>query len=263
MRAALFAAVAVLLAAPAARADTHYGGAGVFEGRPAAPYTSMVRKDDGRIVMRVVIVYKCRKAPSIEVVARLTGTTPDGTSFTAAGRTRAQHRVLRFTASGTLTADAVSGTVRLAGCGGFKRPLALRAASAPAGPAALPAAGTTFNGLSAQVAAGVRLPVTLRVAKSGRVYGTWTSTMKCGKAVIPAGSSMPPTKIKPDGSFLDDKPYTVRYVDGSSDRFRIRFEGRFLADGVVGTLRSRMQRHKKGHRYVACDSGTQTWSARS
>ncbi len=73
---------------------------------------------------------------------------------------------------------------------------------------------------------------------------------------------MPPTKLKADGSFLDIKPYTIRYTDGSSERYRIRFEGRFLADGVVGTLRVRMQRRKKGNSYYACDSGTQTWAAR-
>ena len=67
----------------------------------------------------------------------------------------------------------------------------------------------------------------------------------------------------PDGTFLDDKPYTVRYRDGSSERYRIRFEGRFLADGVVGTLRARMQTRKKGKSYYPCDSGTQTWSARA
>ena len=32
-------------------ADTHYGGSGLYNGRPAAPYTSMVRKDDGSIRM--------------------------------------------------------------------------------------------------------------------------------------------------------------------------------------------------------------------
>jgi hypothetical protein len=107
------------------------------------------------------------------------------------------------------------------------------------------------------------MPVSVRVAASGRVYGIWTATMKCGpKAVLAMASSMPPIKVKADGSFLDDKPYTVRYTDGSSDRFRIRFEGRFLADGVVGTLRARMQTRKKGKRYYPCDSGTQTWTAR-
>ena len=72
--------------------------------------------------------------------------------------------------------------------------------------------------------------------------------MKCGpKAVLATGGSMPPTTIKADGTFLDDKPWTVRYTDGSSERFRVRFEGRFLADGVVGTLRARMQTRKKGN----------------
>ena len=92
-----------------------------------------------------------------------------------------------------------------------------------------------FNGLSGQLAGSVFMPVTLRVARNGRVYGIWTATMKCGpKAVVSMGSSIPPTAVKADGTFLDDKPYTVRYRDGSSERYRIRFEGRFLADGAWG-----------------------------
>jgi hypothetical protein len=110
---------ALLVAAPAAHADTHYGGAAVSKGRPAGPYTALVRKDDGRIVMRITSVFQCRKEPSGEFVARLTGRTPDGAAFTASGRTRLDRRVLRFTAPGTLTADAVTGTVRLAGCSGY------------------------------------------------------------------------------------------------------------------------------------------------
>jgi hypothetical protein len=263
---ALIAAAGIALAAaPAARADTQYGGAGLFKGRPAAPYTSMVRTDDGRIQMRVLIVFKCGKEPSAETVARLVGTSPDGVAFTAAGQTRSNRHLLRFTVTGTLTPDAVTGTAKLkvSGCRGFTRQLSLRAAGAPAGAPAVPAPGTAFNGLSGQLAGAVRMPVTLRVAKSGRVYGTWLATMRCGpKAVAAMGSSIPPIRIKPDGTFLDDTPYTIRYVDGSSERYRIRFEGHFLADGAVGTLRARMQTHKKGARYYPCDSGTQTWAAR-
>jgi hypothetical protein len=260
----LLAVAALLVAAPAARADTHYGGSGLYKGRPAAPYTSMVRKDDGSIRMRVLVVFKCGKQPIIDTVARLSGRTPDGANFTASGRTRSGGHLLRFSVTGTLTPDAVAGTFRMRGCAGFRRPLSLRAASAPAGPAAIPPPGTTFSGLSGQVAGGVRMPVFLRVARNGRVYAGWMATMKCGpKAVVPSATSMPSTKLNPDGSFSDTKPYTVRYVDGSSDRFRIRFEGRFLTDGVVGTLRVRMQTRKKGHRYYPCDSGTQTWTARA
>jgi hypothetical protein len=263
----LVVAAGLVLAAPAAaRADTHYGGAGLVKGRPGAPYTSMVRKDDGRIQMRVLTVPVCRGTTYYDVVARLSGRTTDGSTFTATGRTKAGGHRVRFTVTGTMSAEAVTGKVRLrsASCRTFTRTLSLRAQGAPAGAPAVPPPGTVFNGLSGQLAGSVFMPVTLRVAKNGRVYGIWTATMKCGpKGVASMGSSIPPTAVKPDGTFLDDKPYTVRYRDGSSERYRIRFEGRFLADGVVGTLRARMQTRKKGKRYYPCDSGTQTWSARA
>ena len=133
------------------------------------------------------------------------------------------------------------------GCPGYTRPVSLRSESAPVGAPAAPPASTLFSGLSGQSAAGVRLPVSVRVAASGRVYAIWTATMKCGpKAVVALGDRDAADELKADGSFLDDEPYTVRYTDGSSERYRIRFEGRFLADGVVGTLRVRMQTRKKG-----------------
>jgi hypothetical protein len=266
MRALLVAAAMLAVSAPAASADTQYGGSAIVKGSLAAPYLGFVRHDDGRISARATVPYQCRKYRNSNLIVRLRGATADGVNFTATGTTRigALGR-LRVTLTGTLAPDAVSGKakVNLRGCPGYTRSLSLRGESAPAGVPAVPPAKTVFNGLSSQAAAGVRMPVTLRVAANGRVYATWTATMKCGpKAVLSMGSSMPPTTIKPDGTFLDDKPYTIRYSDGSSDRFRIRFEGRFLADGVVGTLRARMQTRKKGKRYYPCDSGTQTWAAR-
>ena len=50
--------------------------------------------------------------------------------------------------------------------------------------------------------------------------------------------------------------FTIRYTDGSRERYRVSFKGRFLADGVTGTLRARMQTRKPGKRYYPCDSGT-------
>ena len=266
MKALLIAAAMLAVGAPAAHADTNYGGSALVNGAPAAPYIGLVRHDDGRIAVRVAIAYKCRDVHNSNIVARLSGRTADGVNFSASGSTRWQGLGrLRFTVTGTLAPDSVAGKVKLSvrGCPGYTRPLSLRSESAPVGAAAAPPVSTLFSGLSGQSASGVRLPVSVRVAASGRVYAIWTATMKCGpKAVIGTGVGMPPTKLKADGSFLDTKPYTIRYTDGSSERYRIRFEGRFLADGVVGTLRVRMQRRKKGNSYYACDSGTQTWAAR-
>lgn len=266
MRVLLVAAAMLAVSAPVASADTNYGGAAVVKGSIGVPLVGLVRHDDGRISARLAIAYACRGHRNSNVVARMVGKTTDGVNFSASGSTRMSGLGrLRFTLTGTLAPDAVSGTVKLSvrGCRGYTRSISLRSESAPVGAPAAPPRSTVFTGLTSQAAAGVRLPVALRVAANGRVYGSWTATMKCGpKAVIAMASAIPPTTIKPDGTFLDDKPYTIRYTDGSSDRFRIRFEGRFVSDGVVGTLRARMQTRKKGHSYYACDSGPQTWAAR-
>lgn len=266
MRAVLVAAALLALSAPAAQADTNYGGAAVDEGSLAPPLIGLVRHDDGRIGARLALTYQCRDHLDVNVVARLTGKTTDGVNFSATGSTRMRGLGrLRFTLTGTLAPDAVNGKVKLTvrGCRGFTYPISLRNESAPAGAPAAPPKATMFYGLSSQAASGFRLPVALRVAANGRVYGYWTATMKCGpKAVLAAAGAMPQTTLKPDGTFLDDKPYSIRFTDGSSQRFRVRFEGRFVADGVVGTLRARMQIRKKGHSYYPCDSKTQTWAAR-
>ena len=110
----------------------------------------------------------------------------------------------------------------------------------------------------------MRLPVAVRVAKNGRMYSFWQVTMRCGpKAVVAFGNVTPTTTVKADGTFSRNETFTIRYADGSSERYRVSFKGRFLADGAVGTLRARMQTRKKGKRYYPCDSGTQTWAART
>ena len=191
MRVLLVAAAALLVSAPAASADTSYGGSALVKGSLAAPYIGLVRHDDGRISGRLAIAYRCRSHFSSNLVARLTGKTADGVNFTAAGSTRLSGvGRLRYTLTGTLAPDAVGGKVKLSvrGCRGYTRPFSLRTESAPAGAPAAPPKSTVFAGLTSQAAAGVRLPVVVRVAANGRVYGTWTATMKCGpKAVLAAG----------------------------------------------------------------------------
>jgi hypothetical protein len=56
--------------------------------------------------------------------------------------------------------------------------------------------------------------------------------------------------------------FTLRFDDGSSDRYRVTFAGHFLADGAAGTLRVRMHTRQRGKHFYPCDSGTQTWTAR-
>ena len=86
----LFIATATLvLSAPTAQADTQYGGTGLYKGnRPAAPSISLLRRDNGQIAARVLLSASCRGWANHNMVIRVTGSTPDGASFTASGKTR-------------------------------------------------------------------------------------------------------------------------------------------------------------------------------
>ena len=53
---------------------------------------------------------------------------------------------------------------------------------------------------------------------------------------MPLYNHSPTAKIKPDGTFSRTESFTIQYTDGSSERYRVSFKGRFLADGVIGTL---------------------------
>ncbi len=265
----LVAAAALLAAAPAtAVADTHYGGSGVYKATQlTSPSASVVLHDDGRISARLAVGVRCGKIFTSGVVVRLRGRI-NGGSFTASGRARwSGIGTMRFTLTGTLAGDSGTARARLRtrrGCRDIRySPIALRTQSAPAGAPAVPAPGSLFFGLTNQTVGGTRMPVAVRVAKNGRVYAYWQAGMNCrGQGTIPVFNVTPTTRVRPDGTFSRRETYTVRYTDGYSERYRVRFTGRFLADGVVGTLNARMQGHKRGRRYVPCSSGVQSWAAR-
>jgi hypothetical protein len=142
----------------------------------------------------------------------------------------------------------VNARVRKSGCKGYTQPFVLRTESAPAGAPAVPAAG-------------LRLPLSLRVTKNGRVYAVWQAMMTCGRVRIGVLDFTPSRAIKADGTFGGSQTYTIRYR-GFSERYRVTFSGQFLADGARGTLRARMQFRDGKRRYVPCLSGQQTWTAR-
>ncbi len=255
----------MLVAAPAtAVADTYYGGGAQREGRPLLPSISLVLRDNGRIAGRVSVTYSCRGRSRLDLVARLKGAA-NGPAFTATGTTtmRGVGR-LRWRLTGTLSSDAATGTVRLRvrGCRGYTRPFVLRTPSAPVGAPALPARATVWHGLTSQSAGGVRLPVTLRVARNGRIYASWSVKMRCGRATVSWSNATPVTTVRADGSFSRTERFSIRYSDGSRERYRVNFRGRFLTDGVTGNLSARMQTYKRGKRYFPCYSGLQTWAAR-
>jgi hypothetical protein len=256
----------LLAAAPPAYADTQYGGTASLRNAPAGPAMTLVRRDSGRIDVRMTVAYQCKNRSFTNRIVRLTGTTPDGLNFTAAGKTRMQARgTVRFAMTGVLAADSVSGqwVMSLKGCPKFTRDLVLRTESAPAGAPALPPASSLFNGLTGQTVGGIRLAITLRVTTKGRVWSRWEAEQKCGpKGHQSMSNDTPTTTIKADGTFTRNETYTIRYRGGGTERFRVTLTGRFLADGAVGTLRARSQYREPGKRYYPCDSGTQTWAAR-
>jgi len=225
------------------------------------PSVSLVLRTDGVILARVAFPYACHGHRNSSLVARLTGRA-NGAAFTATGSTKPLRGVprLRFTLTGTFAADGGSGKIRLRarGCRGYTRSVVFRAESAPAGAPALPARNSLLLGVSAQTAASVRLPVVLRVAKNGRVYAVWQVSLNCGRGHITRGDVTPSRKIKADGTFGGSQTYRIRFSDGITERYRVDFRGRFLADGAVGTLR--MTVSTKG--YKPCRSGTVAWTAR-
>jgi hypothetical protein len=264
----LLALAALLVAAPAAQADTYYGGVSALRNAPAGPAISLVRHDDGSVTARLGVAYRCRRHTFTNYIVRLKGSTADGVNFTATGSTR-MRGIGRFraTITGTLAPDSVAGKITSGAPNypKYTRDVVLRGDTAPAGAPALPAASTLFAGMTGQATGGFRLAVGLRVTTKGRVWARWQVHMKCG----PRGGSnsivndTPTTSIKPDGSFSRSEVYTIRWTDGSRERFRVRFQGQFRADGVSGTLRARSTRRGGGTRWYPCDSGTQTWAART
>jgi hypothetical protein len=261
MKSLLIAVAALLVAAPAASADTKYGGGTVRGTKLYGPSVSLLRKDDGTIIGRLAYAYRCRRQTNFpNVLTRVTGRA-NGASFTVKGRQRLGGHTLRYTLTGSFTADGAAGRIHRTGCAGFTRDFALRAAAAPAGAPAVPPRNSIFFGVTSQTHGLAPLAVVLRVAHNGRVYGNWTAVMKCGPTFWWTNGT-PPTKIKPDGTFSRSEHFTVGYRDGTSETYRVRFAGRFLADGVTGTLRMSMQFHNNGKRYKTCRSGVQTWSAR-
>ncbi|WP_157592669.1 hypothetical protein [Solirubrobacter soli] len=262
----VFATATLGLSAPTAQADTQYGGTGLYKGNiPAAPSISLVRRDNGQVAARVLLSARCRGYANYNMVIKVAGSTPDGASFTAAGKAKlGRPGSVRVTLSGTLAPDSVSGSarVRFPGCKGYTQPFVLRTESAPAGAPAIPAPGTLMQGFTSQTAAGLRLPVSLRVAKNGRVYALWQAVMRCGRAAIALGDYTPSRKVHPDGTFGGSQSYVLRYR-GYSEHYRVTFKGQFRADGVTGTLRARVYYKEEGRRRsVNCVSGTRTWSAR-
>lgn len=261
----LISATATLLtSAPAAHADTQYGGTGLYKGtRPANPSISLLHRDDGRIAGRVVVGARCRGYANYSLVVRISGRTADGVNFNANGRTRLGRGYVRVTLTGTLAADAATGTarVRTTGCRTYRNPFTLRTPSAPAGAAAVPAPGTLMFGTTSQAVGAMALPVTIRVAKNGRVAMSSQTLVQCSRIRLPVLDFTPTRAVRPDGTFGGTQRYTIRYKD-LRESYSVTVRGAFLADGATGTINVTLRQRDSKGRYPLCRSGQQTWAAR-
>jgi hypothetical protein len=248
----------------AAHAETFYGGVVVKNGRQYGPAIGLTLKDDGSIAGRILLTYRCGRKSLIYNVAVKVAGRANGASFTAKGRRQLGKGagLLRYTLTGTLTADGATGRLRLRNqCGSPNLNFVLKAAAAPAGTPAVPPRSTLFHGLTSQTVAGVRLPISLRVAGNGRVYLNEYVQGDCGRFSWPLSNAMVPTTVKADGTFGRTEHWHLRYGDGSLERYTVQTAGRFLTDGAAGTVRIRMT-YRKGRARARCDTGVVNWAAR-
>jgi hypothetical protein len=108
----------------------------------------------------------------------------------------------------------------------------------------------------------VRLPISLSVTHTGKVWGHWDAMLSCRPGSYPVSNLTPQTQIRPDGTFSRSEHFAIRYSTGVVHHFAVKLTGAFRSDGVSGTLRARVRFTKRGYRYRPCASGTQTWAAR-
>ena len=264
---------AALALAPSAQATigTSYGGA-TFDARSRLSATSVAlqHRADGSVIGHVGTSIDCGRRGSWVNLAFRVRSGPTGDAFTAGDslRLRGRSRVI-VTVTGTMAPTSASGTVsyrftrKLKDCRQIPtRRFIARTASNPSGAPSIPPGTSVRLGFTSQSRAGLQLPMALQVRPRGRrVNALWQATLRCGRGRIHITNFSRLARIRPDGRFKRNERFTIRYTTGGREHFRIRFRGRFLADGVRGTLRVRMQFTKPGAQYVPCDSGTRRWTA--
>jgi hypothetical protein len=246
-------------------AGTQYGGSAVDpKSRTVAPMLGLLVRPDGRISARASTGYSCRKHTYGWIYIRMSGKA-EGAAISATGHTRLPGTgTMQVSLQGTADGQNATGTVsvRVRGCRGWSFPFTLHSETAPAGPAAAPPPSSNFTGMTAQAAAGVRLPVSVSVTHNGKVWAVWDASASCHPKTFPVTNVTPTTTVKPDGTFTRSERFKIRYTDGVTYHYAVRLTGAFHSDGVSGTLRASVRFTKPGHRYRPCSSGTQTWAAR-
>ena len=198
----------------------------------------------------------------------------DGSAFSARGASRVRGLRLRYAwvLTGVVSGQTVTGELRISGvrrragrrirCSRHAtRRFQARVGAAPAGApaAARPAAG--YLGVSEIAIGGMPGPVVLRTTRDGRkVAARWNAIARCERGPRERLVNFTPaTRIGAAGGFVRRERFTVRYSDAVV-RYRVRFGGRFLADGAAGRLRMRAVVMDRRRRVLTrCDTGTRGW----
>ena len=104
----------------------------------------------------------------------------------------------------------------------------------------------------------------LRTTRDGaKVAARWNAIARCRRGPSERlGNFTPATRVRPDGSFERRERFSVRYADALV-RYRVRFAGRFQADGAQGELRMRARVFdRRGRRLrTRCDTRRRRWQA--
>lgn len=200
----------------------------------------------------------------------------DGSSVSARGASRVPALRLRYAweLSGVVSGQTVAGELRIAGvrrrdgrriaCTRHPtRPFQARVGAPPAAAPAAARPAAAYAGMSAIRIGDLPAPVVLRTTRDGRkVAARWNAIARCGRGPRERLVNFTPaTRIGAAGGFLRRERFTVRYADAVV-RYRVRFGGRFLAEGAAGRLRMRATvLDRRGRVLTRCDTGTRGWHA--
>jgi hypothetical protein len=278
-------ALGLLVAIPAAaraQAPSYGGGSLPYTKTPRTfnPSVGIVLQPRGqRLAFRFDTFLLCGRSAHEAVGRRLVALagaslSAHGASVVRSGRVRLEYG---WSLQGTVAGQTVTGSLRIAGRRRIgrgrwircrrrpERGFQARLATPPAGSPARPRPASSYYGLSdIQIVDGLRAPVVLRTTRDGaRVAARWNAIARCRRgAAERLGNFTPATRVRPDGSFARSERFSVRYADALV-RYRVRFAGRFQADGAQGKLRMRARVfERRGRRLrTRCDTGRRRWRA--
>jgi hypothetical protein len=278
---AIVALAGLLAAAPGiaqAQSPAYGGGSLPYTAVPRGfkPSVGIALQPRGdRVALRFDTTLLCGRR-TLEAVGRALAAF-DGSSFSARGATRVRGQRLGYawTLSGILSGQTATGELRIAGrrrrdgrwvsCN--RRPtrrFEARVGGPPAGPPAAARPAAAYVGMSdIGIGDGLPAPVVLRTTRDGRkVAARWNALARCGRGPRERLVNFTPaTRIGAAGGFLRKERFRVRYSDAVV-RYRVRFGGRFFADGAAGRLRMRARvMDRRGRLLTRCDTGTRRWHA--